>query len=129
MPHPFPTRRSSNLPKRHLCAMAHLKTQTQSQTQNPKHQARDLDVQVMFVSRTMICGMEPSARNIAENCNKPKIFCTASNGRSKKSEPTSNPITMDWIARLLRNSSEAHTSELQSLMRISYAVFCLKKNK
>src|SRR3546814_10351196 len=26
------------------------------------------------------------------------------------------------------NRSEAHTSELQSLMRISYAVFCLKKN-
>src|SRR3546814_1090087 len=25
--------------------------------------------------------------------------------------------------------SEEHTSELQSLMRISYAVFCLKKNK
>src|SRR3546814_6473608 len=25
-------------------------------------------------------------------------------------------------------SSEEHTSELQSLMRISYAVFCLKKN-
>src|SRR3546814_7787911 len=25
--------------------------------------------------------------------------------------------------------SEAHTSELQSLMRISYAVFCLKKKK
>src|SRR3546814_1721303 len=27
-----------------------------------------------------------------------------------------------------RPRSEAHTSELQSLMRISYAVFCLKKN-
>src|SRR3546814_6631354 len=27
----------------------------------------------------------------------------------------------------LRNRSEEHTSELQSLMRISYAVFCLKK--
>src|SRR3546814_2276328 len=26
-------------------------------------------------------------------------------------------------------SSEEHTSELQSLMRISYAVFCLKKTK
>src|SRR3546814_9904970 len=25
--------------------------------------------------------------------------------------------------------SEEHTSEIQSLMRISYAVFCLKKNK
>src|SRR3546814_10600342 len=29
----------------------------------------------------------------------------------------------------LRCRSEEHTSELQSLMRISYAVFCLKKNK
>src|SRR3546814_7069312 len=39
-------------------------------------------------------------------------------------------------ARLRRSSllpnpqrSEEHTSELQSLMRISYAVFCLKKKK
>src|SRR3546814_1549827 len=31
----------------------------------------------------------------------------------------------DFTADLLR--SEEHTSELQSLMRISYAVFCLKK--
>src|SRR3546814_10453876 len=29
----------------------------------------------------------------------------------------------------LRERSEEHTSELQSLMRISYAVFCLKKKK
>src|SRR3546814_7039968 len=29
----------------------------------------------------------------------------------------------------LSNRSEEHTSELQSLMRISYAVFCLKKKK
>src|SRR3546814_1418748 len=28
----------------------------------------------------------------------------------------------------LAERSEEHTSELQSLMRISYAVFCLKKN-
>src|SRR3546814_2399767 len=33
----------------------------------------------------------------------------------------------DAIIRLVR--SEEHTSELQSLMRISYAVFCLKKKK
>src|SRR3546814_4470998 len=31
------------------------------------------------------------------------------------------------VSRLQR--SEEHTSELQSLMRISYAVFCLKKKK
>src|SRR3546814_4595974 len=32
-----------------------------------------------------------------------------------------------WCSAILR--SEEHTSELQSLMRISYAVFCLKKKK
>src|SRR3546814_10313112 len=30
-------------------------------------------------------------------------------------------------AQLVEQRSEEHTSELQSLMRISYAVFCLKK--
>src|SRR3546814_3343812 len=39
---------------------------------------------------------------------------------------------LDWrtvtrLARWASNRSEEHTSELQSLMRISYAVFCLKK--
>src|SRR3546814_6190302 len=33
------------------------------------------------------------------------------------------------VARRVRWRSEEHTSELQSLMRISYAVFCLKKKK
>src|SRR3546814_4086916 len=32
-------------------------------------------------------------------------------------------------ARQIVGRSEEHTSELQSLMRISYAVFCLKKKK
>src|SRR3546814_6964896 len=35
--------------------------------------------------------------------------------------------TGDWAALLPRRRSEEHTSELQSLMRISFAVFCLKK--
>src|SRR3546814_10030239 len=33
----------------------------------------------------------------------------------------------DWRVKTFR--SEEHTSELQSLLRISYAVFCLKKKK
>src|SRR3546814_6044908 len=33
------------------------------------------------------------------------------------------------LGRGCRTRSEEHTSELQSLMRISYAVFCLKKKK
>src|SRR3546814_9402098 len=55
------------------------------------------------------------------------------------------PATMDWPSTsmtvrldasvpstslsLASTRSEEHTSELQSLMRISYAVFCLKKKK
>src|SRR3546814_9399527 len=34
---------------------------------------------------------------------------------------------LDQRIILVRPRSEEHTSELQSLMRISYAVFCLKK--
>src|SRR3546814_3651206 len=33
----------------------------------------------------------------------------------------------DGAGEIVRDRSEEHTSELQSLMRISYAVFCLKK--
>src|SRR3546814_8913719 len=44
-----------------------------------------------------------------------------------------NVILLDRIATpqgdRFRFRSEEHTSELQSLMRISYAVFCLKKQK
>src|SRR3546814_2279504 len=36
-----------------------------------------------------------------------------------------HPIYLAW--GLMPERSEEHTSELQSLMRISYAVFCLKK--
>src|SRR3546814_5145663 len=40
-------------------------------------------------------------------------------------------VTSAGLATLLVGAwrSEEHTSELQSLMRISYAVFCLKKKK
>src|SRR3546814_8859894 len=36
---------------------------------------------------------------------------------------------VDLMEDLATTRSEEHTSELQSLMRISYAVFCLKQNK
>src|SRR3546814_8391149 len=43
------------------------------------------------------------------------------------------PLSKPWaVQKGTQNSlfrSEEHTSELQSLMRISYAVFCLKKKK
>src|SRR3546814_2599160 len=39
------------------------------------------------------------------------------------------PGALDVLAQHVMARSEEHTSELQSLMRISYAVFCLKKKK
>src|SRR3546814_3622721 len=39
------------------------------------------------------------------------------------------PAEFNLVGRKLIEKSEEHTSELQSLMRISYAVFCLKKKK
>src|SRR3546814_3992295 len=38
-------------------------------------------------------------------------------------------LDIDSHASIYDGRSEEHTSELQSLMRISYAVFCLKKKK
>src|SRR3546814_3487280 len=38
-------------------------------------------------------------------------------------------VELEQVARTPARRSEEHTSELQSLMRISYAVFCLKKKK
>src|SRR3546814_10347948 len=48
--------------------------------------------------------------------------CSTKSLRSKPPISARRPTT-NW------NRSEEHTSELQSLMRISYAVFCLKKKK
>src|SRR3546814_8889222 len=55
--------------------------------------------------------VSPSAPMLAEQC----IGMTPCGGRTK--------------LRTVKTRSEEHTSELQSLMRISYAVFCLKKKK
>src|SRR3546814_7931230 len=61
-------------------------------------------------------------------------FGTASLWRSAAPRPESEGFVMKYRCRLNGLSpgsrrSEEHTSELQSLMRISYAVFCLKKQK
>src|SRR3546814_4540034 len=49
---------------------------------------------------------------------------------SRKSTPYAAQVAADTAGkRAAEHRSEEHTSELQSLMRISYAVFCLKKKK
>src|SRR3546814_4926378 len=71
-------------------------------------------------------------------------FCAISPDHPLAAElAAGNPDLADFIAECRRTGtseaaietaekkgrSEEHTSELQSLMRISYAVFCLKKQK
>src|SRR3546814_8145470 len=42
---------------------------------------------------------------------------------------SADTLCTSGLAQRVEQRSEEHTSELQSLMRISYAVFCLKKKK
>src|SRR3546814_4068936 len=58
-----------------------------------------------------------------------KALCPAHKDRrpSLSVTPGRNAVLFHCFAGCTR--SEEHTSELQSLMRISYAVFCLKKKK
>src|SRR3546814_10017388 len=62
--------------------------------------------------------VEPSAPAVAPFRDRPGVYL------SKGIEGVAPHFRPDIVVR-----SEEHTSELQSLMRISYAVFCLKKKK
>src|SRR3546814_1997525 len=82
------------------------------------------------LSRYLDDGAVPIDNNWAENQIRPwalgrKNWLFAGSLRSGKRAAAI--MSMIQSARL--NRSEEHTSELQSLMRISYAVFCLKKKK
>src|SRR3546814_4663179 len=58
--------------------------------------------------------------------NHPRLAISSEKARSGAAIQVSS--VRDALAAAVRRSEE-HTSELQSLMRISYAVFCLKKKK
>src|SRR3546814_4885578 len=55
--------------------------------------------------------------------------CVRSMPRACRSCWSSRMSRRRWICATPPSRSEEHTSELQSLMRISYAVFCLKQKK
>src|SRR3546814_3643188 len=61
------------------------------------------------------------------------FYTSGTTGRSKGAAGTHRNILTNYLNTGFRAAraagSEEHTSELQSLMRISYAVFCLKKKK
>src|SRR3546814_6275720 len=80
-----------------------------------------------------------SAKNITPKREKAASNDAGANGNTWASPWTKRspwcPEFLRWATsnrgaeRSMPRRSEEHTSELQSLMRISYAVFCLKKKK
>src|SRR3546814_8521342 len=64
---------------------------------------------------------DPERREPADTC--ARRIARGAALPSREAEGLSDPCRQ----RLCARRSEEHTSELQSLMRISYAVFCLKK--
>src|SRR3546814_5308172 len=75
-----------------------------------RHDGRDLD------------GSARAHENASTTCCSPVAAGSRLSGRSTWADRPGR-------FRLSSFRSEEHTSELQSLMRISYAVFCLKKKK
>src|SRR3546814_3344734 len=60
------------------------------------------------------------------------MLCTSGSALAKWRELVRNSCAIMAVkcsSAIVAARSEEHTSELQSLMRISYAVFCLKKKK
>src|SRR3546814_3995216 len=71
------------------------------------------------------------ARGVSESRGDQKLHGRRKSPRPHpaRDKPGDRPARGLLRRRSLRARSEEHTSELQSLMRISYAVFCLKKKK
>src|SRR3546814_2303528 len=83
-----------------------------------------------------VAGLEPGNHRAVQPVQRGDL---AMNGRNRpdpargtenrKLLPIAHDLGVDSFRSGVGYRSEEHTSELQSLMRISYAVFCLKKKK
>src|SRR3546814_1862017 len=78
---------------------------------------------IACVLRSRACLAEPPA----ESPSTMKISVPAGSSAEQSVSLPGRRSLRDEVAVLRLTRSEEHTSELQSLMRISYAVFCLKK--
>src|SRR3546814_9279581 len=126
--HSFPTRRSSDLyPPPHLatCSAVHSKKPASSKSRLIIIIATNVAVAFQTICQTTGMSLKLTT---------PKA--SASAAPIKALQPMFKPrgcqMTRTMVTIKINNAasrSEEHTSELQSLMRISYAVFCLKKKK
>src|SRR3546814_6484792 len=83
----------------------------------------------LFRSRPFprVCASTPSSTPLTLVYNYGTLDAWFAHLVAQKYTPAHNLVCV--VCRVCRVRSEEHTSELQSLMRISYAVFCLKKKK
>src|SRR3546814_4368528 len=90
----------------------------------------------------ILCHGSPQLKNLARSSRMPENIAEQAAALSRQMDLTLTWDDLPWLRRHwpgkvvikgiqtladARKRSEEHTSELQSLMRISYAVFCLKK--
>src|SRR3546814_4209094 len=78
--------------------------------------------------RSRKCG-HPKCGHVGQAWNPACTWNPASDGRSSGTDQYPRGARACIWVQYNEPRSEEHTSELQSLMRISYAVFCLKKKK
>src|SRR3546814_945835 len=76
---------------------------------------------VVFHAHELLHVAKQQARALAESGYRPPL--------PARHVRVAGDVGIATFRMLLVNRSAEHTSELQSLMRISYAVFCLKKKK
>src|SRR3546814_5031468 len=91
-----------------------------------EQERQQLQSELIHISR--VSAMGTMASTLAHELNQPLtaiINCLAGCERALDQKQ----IDRRELRGALERRSEEHTSELQSLMRISYAVFCLKKKR
>src|SRR3546814_8150080 len=108
--HSFPTRRSSDLVSANELQLV----KTEVAPTSSVHPFRAADLSIHYKLHATLAVVRPQNSRRADNaaCSRPQ----------RRAVPALVPGLSAAFGR-----SEEHTSELQSLMRISYAVFCLKK--
>src|SRR3546814_10073858 len=80
-------------------------------------------------SAALIEGLHAICRSALSGRGKSVANCRNAGIAAPAHSPSPPPIQHNVLGGGEGERSEEHTSELQSLMRISYAVFCLQKKK
>src|SRR3546814_1061052 len=121
MQHSFPTRRASDLIRRHH----------ELQLKRRRHPARfsglteAVDLAALSLGRATSSALASGDSDAVDVGHGRAVVVVALGGESRTDALVDDLRHLHDPLSVVR--SEEHTSELQSLMRISYAVFCFKK--